>query len=120
MIASADVVMRLYGLLTEAVRWQNETCSSPGPALVAGLAGVANAVVVVGAAVVVAVVVGGVVGAAVVGEADVAGGVAVVVGGAVGAEVVGLVVVCAPAGRPASNRARSAQMPIPRSETRCT
>jgi hypothetical protein len=44
MIASADVVIRLYGLLTDLVAWQNETCWLPGPAVVAGLTGVGAAV----------------------------------------------------------------------------
>jgi hypothetical protein len=52
MIASADVMIRLYGLLTEFVAWQNETCWLPGPSVVAGLAGGGGAVVVAGAAVV--------------------------------------------------------------------
>src|SRR6516225_2923263 len=38
-IESASVVIKLYGLLTSAVRWQNETGSPPGPGVVGALPG---------------------------------------------------------------------------------
>jgi hypothetical protein len=69
MIASAEVVIRLYGLLTEFVAGQNETCWLPGPAVVAGLAGVGAAVDVSAPAVV---------DVAVDGSVEAAGGVVVV------------------------------------------
>jgi hypothetical protein len=94
MIASADVVIRLYGLLTEFVAWQNETCWLPGP-LVGGFAGVGPAVVVSAAAVV---------------DVVVDGSVEVVVG----------VVLCAPALAPPSTKTTSAPDAIPTTVARRT
>jgi hypothetical protein len=96
MIASADVVTRLNGLLTEFVAWQNETCWLPGPSVVAGLAGVGFAVVVVAATLV---------------DVDVDGSEEVVDGG---------VVVCASALTPPSTNTRSALAAIPTAVARRT
>ena len=45
MIESASVVIKLYGLATAFVAWQNETFSLPGPPVAGGLCGTAAAVV---------------------------------------------------------------------------
>ena len=108
MIESASVVIKLYGLATAFVAWQNETFSLPGPPVAGGLCGTAAAVVV-GAGAVVAVVEGVDGGAAVVDDDE-----------DVLVEVVGLVVVCAPAGSPPSHGATNVPIPIPRTKARRT